>query len=132
MNPRASPLQNPHPTSGFLSREPSESANPLVSEYDAGACPGHLLTRRQLREHGVSPGGHGPVGMLRCKRCRTRPQWICTHPSRAWLYDVCLARPKRVPTLAQEWALDRAMAARADLPRLPPTVRVRAPAQDHR
>jgi hypothetical protein len=34
------------------------------------------------------------------------------HPSHPWLYDVNLARPKRVPTLAQEWALDRAMAAR--------------------
>ncbi|MFD5589434.1 RRQRL motif-containing zinc-binding protein [Streptomyces sp. NPDC127063] len=87
-----------------------------LPEYDAGACPSHLLTRRQLREHGVSPGGHGPVGILRCKRCRTRPQWTCTHPSRAWLYDLRLARPKRVPTLAQEWALDRAMAARQTCP----------------
>jgi hypothetical protein len=28
-----------------------------------------------------------------------------------------LARPKRVPTLAQEWSLDRAMAARQTCPR---------------
>jgi hypothetical protein len=31
------------------------------------------------------------------------------HPTRAWLYSVELARPKRVPMLAQAEALDRAM-----------------------
>ncbi|WP_331735633.1 hypothetical protein OG379_41305 (plasmid) [Streptomyces sp. NBC_01166] len=87
-----------------------------LPEYDRGDCPDHLLTRRQLRAANVSPGGHGPVGILRCARCRTRPQYSCTHRSRAYLYDVRLARPKRIPTLAQEWALDRAMAARETCP----------------
>ncbi|WP_223065030.1 RRQRL motif-containing zinc-binding protein, partial [Streptomyces sp. IB201691-2A2] len=88
-----------------------------LEEYDRGACPDHLLTRRQLRDALLSPGGNrGPVAILRCRRCRYTPQWACTHPGRAWLYDVHLAVPKRVPTLAQEWALDRAMAARQTCP----------------
>ncbi|MCX4231754.1 RRQRL motif-containing zinc-binding protein [Streptomyces ortus] len=90
-----------------------------LPEYDRGACPDHLATRRQLRDRSVSPGGHGPVGILRCARCRYTPQWSCPpgHRGRAWLYDLRLTRPKRVPTLAQEWALDRAMAARTTCPR---------------
>ncbi|MFB6546929.1 RRQRL motif-containing zinc-binding protein [Streptomyces virginiae] len=50
--------------------------------------------------------------MLRCRLCATRPQWSCTHPTRGYLLRVDLATPKRVPTLAQERALDQAMAAR--------------------
>ncbi|GHD52239.1 RRQRL motif-containing zinc-binding protein [Streptomyces galbus] len=83
-----------------------------LPEYDRGACPDHLVTRRQLRAREVSPGGYGPVAILRCAQCRTRPWRSCTHRTRAYLYDLRLARPKRVPTLPQEWALDRAMAAR--------------------
>jgi hypothetical protein len=87
----------------------SEAALP---EYDRGAVPDGLVTRRQLRDLNLSPGGHGLAAILRCKRCAYRPQWSCTHPTRAGLFSVALAVPKRVPTLAQEWALDRAMAAR--------------------
>ncbi|MFF3312972.1 RRQRL motif-containing zinc-binding protein [Streptomyces sp. NPDC002952] len=87
-------------------------------EYDRGSCPDHLLTRRQVRDRQLSPG-HEPVGILRCTRCRYRPKWACLpgHRGRGYLYDVRLTRPKRVPTLAQEWALDRAMAARQTCPR---------------
>ncbi len=88
-----------------------------LPEYDPGAHPEGLLTRRQLRDEGLSPGGHDPVGILRCKACAYRPQWSCVHPTRAWLWRRDLARPKRTPTLAQEWALDRAMAARQTCPR---------------
>lgn len=89
-----------------------------LPEYDRGACPDHLATRRQLRERSVSPGGHEPVGILRCARCRNWPQWHCpaSHRGRAYLFDLRLARPKRVPTLAQEAALDKAMAARQTCP----------------
>ncbi|MER8160022.1 RRQRL motif-containing zinc-binding protein [Streptomyces sp. NPDC094472] len=83
-----------------------------LPEYDRRAVPQGLVTRRQLREMNRSPGGHAPVAVLRCKGCSYRPQWSCIHPTRAWLYSVDLAKPKRTPTLAQEWALDRAMAAR--------------------
>lgn len=87
-----------------------------LEEYDRRTCPEGLVTRRQLREKGLSPGGHGPVAVLRCKGCSYRPDQSCNHPTRAWLYSVELARPKRTPTLAQEWALDRAMAARSTCP----------------
>ncbi|MFC4506135.1 MULTISPECIES: RRQRL motif-containing zinc-binding protein [Streptomyces] len=68
--------------------------------------PGGLATRRQLRTLGLSPGGHDPVARL---ICRGGNRW-------AWLYRVDLAVPKRTPTLAQEEALDRAMAARQTCP----------------
>ncbi|MFF5257146.1 RRQRL motif-containing zinc-binding protein [Streptomyces leeuwenhoekii] len=90
--------------------------NATLPEFDRRACPEGLVTRRQLRERGLSPGGHGPVAVLRCKACAYRPDQSCIHPTRACLYSVELARPKRVPTLAQEEALDRAMAARSTCP----------------
>ncbi|MGW4688521.1 RRQRL motif-containing zinc-binding protein [Streptomyces sp. NPDC004244] len=88
-----------------------------LPEYDRRTCPEDLVTRRQLREKGLSPGGHGPVVVLRCKGCSYRPEQSCNHPTRGWLYRVDLARPKRTPTLAQEWALDQAMAARQTCPK---------------
>lgn len=87
-----------------------------LQEYDRGTVPDGMVTRRQLRDMNRSPGGHGPVAILRCKACSYTPQWSCTHPTRAFLRSVDLAKPKRVPTLAQEWALDRAMAARQTCP----------------
>ncbi|WP_324608726.1 RRQRL motif-containing zinc-binding protein [Streptomyces sp. NRRL S-1824] len=66
---------------------------------------------------GLSPGDNdGPVAILRCKWCAYRPQWSCIHPTRGFLLRVDLAKPKRTPTLAQERALDRAMAARTTCP----------------
>ncbi|WP_281403934.1 RRQRL motif-containing zinc-binding protein [Streptomyces paradoxus] len=87
-----------------------------LPEYDRNAAPEGLVTRRQLRALNLSPGGHGPVAVLRCTACSYRPDQACIHPTRAWLYSVELARPKRTPTLAQEEALDRAMAARSTCP----------------
>ncbi|MFK4123552.1 RRQRL motif-containing zinc-binding protein [Streptomyces longwoodensis] len=106
-----------HPRPRRCAQQESPRGAQGLPEYDRGACPDHLATRRQLRAREVSPGGHGPVAILRCAQCRTRPQRSCTHRTRAWLYDLRLARPKRTPTLAQEWALDRAMAARQTCPR---------------
>lgn len=89
----------------------------LLPEYDRGAVPDGLVTRRQLRDMGLSPGGNdGPVAVLRCRWCSYRPQWSCNHPTRGFLLRTDLATPKRTPTLAQEWALDRAMAARQTCP----------------
>ena len=80
-----------------------------------GQAPRQLLaTRRQLREMGLRPGGHDPVAQLRCQRCATRPLRECTRM--AWLYRVDLAKAKRTLTLAQEEALDKAMAARQTCP----------------
>ncbi|MFJ6661612.1 RRQRL motif-containing zinc-binding protein [Streptomyces sp. NPDC091377] len=65
-----------------------------------------LATRRQSRALGLSPGGQDPAARL---ICRGGQRW-------AWLYRVDLAVPKRTPTLPQEMALDRAMAARQTCP----------------
>ncbi|WP_406489645.1 hypothetical protein OH736_45320 (plasmid) [Streptomyces sp. NBC_01650] len=89
-----------------------------LPEYDRGAVPAGLVTRRDLRARNLSPGrNRGPVAILRCKLCATRPDWSCRHPTRGFLLRTDLAAPKRVSTLAQEWALDRAMAARTTCPR---------------
>ncbi|GGP80432.1 RRQRL motif-containing zinc-binding protein [Streptomyces melanogenes] len=94
-----------------VNRVPRSDA--ALPEYDHSTVPEGLVTKRQLREMGPSPGDNeGAVAILRCKLCATRPQWSCTHPTRSFLLRVDLAKPKRIPTLAQEWALDRAMAAR--------------------
>jgi hypothetical protein len=69
-------------------------------------APKGLATRRQLRAMGLSPGGQEPVAQLVWRRGARM----------AWLYRVDLAKAKRVPTLAQERALDRAMAARQTCP----------------
>jgi hypothetical protein len=66
------------------------------------AAPSGLATRRQLRTAGLCPGGQEPVAVLTWRRGR---RW-------AWLYRVDLARPKRVPSVAQLAALDRAMLVR--------------------
>ncbi|WP_435239965.1 RRQRL motif-containing zinc-binding protein [Streptomyces sp. YPW6] len=89
-----------------------------LPEFDRGAVPEGLVTRRALREMGLSPGDNeGPVAILRCRLCATRPNWSCRHPTRGFLLRVDLARPKRTPTLAQELALDRAIAARSTCPK---------------
>jgi hypothetical protein len=78
--------------------------------YDWGTAPKNLLaTRRQLRARGLRQGGHGPVALLRCRKC-TGLTRVCTRP--AWLYAIELALPVRPMTPAKEHALDRAMAAR--------------------
>jgi hypothetical protein len=63
-------------------------------------------TRRQLRALGLSPGGQQPTTALVWRGGLRK----------AWFYRIDLAVPKRVPTLAQELALDRAMAARQTCP----------------
>ncbi|MEU2743636.1 RRQRL motif-containing zinc-binding protein, partial [Streptomyces sp. NPDC007095] len=88
-----------------------------LPEYDRRELPEGLVTRRQLRDMNLSPGGQSPVGILRCRLCLNRPDWSCRHPTRGYLVRLDLAKPKRVPTIAQEWALDRAMAARQTCPK---------------
>ncbi|MFC9816032.1 RRQRL motif-containing zinc-binding protein [Streptomyces virginiae] len=96
-------------------RVPRENAT--LPEYDRSTVPEGLVTRRQLRDLQLSPGGNeGPVAILRCKLCATRPQWSCRHPTRGYLLRVDLAKPKQTPTLAQEEVLNRAMAARSPCP----------------
>lgn len=70
-------------------------------------APRGLATKRQLAALGLRPGGQDPVAQIVCRRGRRV----------AYLYRVDKALPKRVPTLAQEWALDRAMEARQRCPK---------------
>src|SRR6266508_2729297 len=67
-----------------------------------GCAPAGLLTRRQLRDKGLSPGGQEPYARLVWKRDR---RW-------AWLYIEAHARPKRTSTAAQLAAVGNALAAR--------------------
>jgi hypothetical protein len=79
----------------------------LAAVRGAGPIPATgLATRRQLRALGLSPGGHEPVARV---TWRKGGRW-------AWLYRIDLAVAKCRPTLAQEAALDRAMAARQTCP----------------
>ncbi|WP_103529707.1 RRQRL motif-containing zinc-binding protein [Streptomyces sp. SM12] len=82
----------------------------VLPRYEHGTTPEFLMTFRQLAAAGLRPGGHDPVAVLRCRRCAYHPTRECTRP--AALYDSRRALPKRTPTLAQEAALDSAMAAR--------------------
>ncbi|WP_326621816.1 hypothetical protein OHA57_39630 (plasmid) [Streptomyces anulatus] len=99
-----------------VTRVPRSDA--MLPEFDRGTVPEGLVTRRALRDMGLSPGDNrGPVAILRCRLCGTRPQWSCRHPTRGFLLPVDLAGPKRIPTLAQELSLDRAVAARRTCPK---------------
>lgn len=84
--------------------EPGDRSLPVFRWKQAGRDT--LATRRQLRETGLRPGGQEPVARI---ECRSGQRF-------AWLYRIDLAKPKRKPTLAQEQALDRAMAARQTCP----------------
>ncbi|MGI5330952.1 RRQRL motif-containing zinc-binding protein [Actinomadura nitritigenes] len=79
-----------------------------------GAAPAHLLTRTQLRERGLRPGGQPPAGQV---RWRSRKAAADGWTREALLYDVRLARPRRAPSPAQLQALARALAVRRHCPR---------------
>lgn len=65
-------------------------------------APTGLVTRRQMRDQGLAPGGAQPVAQVVCRRGSRR----------AWLYDPAELAPKRVPTPAQLAAVAAALAAR--------------------
>ncbi len=71
-------------------------------------APRGLLTRRQMRTEGLAPGGAWPVGQLVFHHRRREV--------RALLYDRDELVPKRVPSVAQLAALERALAARRRCP----------------
>lgn len=115
LHPPSRPLDQVMGVEDLVDVDVHNDGKPRFPEYDWHNAPKNLLTRRQLRAADLSPGGHDPVAQLRCRRCSYRPRTTCTHL--AWLYRADLATPKRTPTLAQEWALDRAMAARQTCPK---------------
>ncbi len=72
-----------------------------------GEAPSTLLTRAQLRELGLRPGGQDPVALLVFRHHRPyRRETV------AELFSVELAALKRVATPAQQAAIERALAAR--------------------
>lgn len=64
-------------------------------------APSGYATKRQLRSMGLRPGGQEPVAEVETRG-----------PKNGLLYEIAKARPVRPMTLAKEFALDRAMAAR--------------------
>ncbi|MFE9100168.1 RRQRL motif-containing zinc-binding protein [Actinomadura geliboluensis] len=74
-------------------------------------APPHLRTRRQLTAEGLRPGGQEIAGQVLWNSRRYRKGVRV-----AYLYDVRLALPKRVPTDRQRAALDKALAARRHCP----------------
>jgi hypothetical protein len=72
--------------------------------YQWQSAPIGLLTRRQLRERGLCPGGHDPVAQVMWRRNRRDVV--------AYLYDLNLARAKRIATPAVLDAIAEALLAR--------------------
>ncbi len=64
-------------------------------------APDGLATKRQLAKMGLRPGGQDPVAEVETRGSKN-----------GLLYRIDLALPKRPMTLAKEYALDKAMAAR--------------------
>lgn len=73
-----------------------------IPTFQFRCAPAGLLTRRQLRDAGLAPGGQEPWAQLVWRRDRRR----------AWLYRADLAKPKRSATPAQLAAIEAALAAR--------------------
>ena len=79
-----------------------------------GMAPAHLLTRTQLRNRGLRPGGQAPDGQVLWRSRKAAGNgWVRV----AYLYDVRRARPKRTAAPAQLRALAKALAARRTCPR---------------
>ncbi|MFM9812800.1 RRQRL motif-containing zinc-binding protein [Streptomyces scabiei] len=73
--------------------------------YKRNQAPEGLATKRQLRAMGLSYGGLEVVAEVEARG-----------PKNGYLYEIAKARPIRPMTLAQEYALDKAMAARQTCP----------------
>ncbi|MGW0647954.1 RRQRL motif-containing zinc-binding protein [Streptomyces umbrinus] len=76
-----------------------------IPVYKRNQAPEGLATKRQLRAMGLSCGGLEVVAEVET-----------LGPKNGFLYEIAKARPVRPMTLAQEYALDKAMAARQTCP----------------
>jgi hypothetical protein len=72
-----------------------------------GESPSTLLTRTQLRDAGLRPGGQDPLALL-----VFRHHHPYSRETVAALYSAALALPRRVPTPAQLAGIGRALASR--------------------
>jgi hypothetical protein len=77
-------------------------------------APPHLATQRQLAAAGLRPGGQPIAGQVMWRSRRYNAPGGVRF---AYLYDTCLALPKRTPSDAQRAALAKALAARRRCPR---------------
>lgn len=82
--------------------QPHAWAENGLPTYAWRAAPAGLLTRRQMREAGLAPGGAYPVAQIMCRRGRVR----------ALLFDPADLSPKRTASAAQLAAVGKALAAR--------------------
>ena len=78
-----------------------------IPTYPYHWAPKHLYTARQLRAHGLRPGGQSPIAQILWRRGLRV----------AYLYRADLALPKRQATPAQRAAIAKALAP-AHLPHL--------------
>ncbi|MEU7883470.1 RRQRL motif-containing zinc-binding protein [Microbispora bryophytorum] len=78
-----------------------------IPTYPYRMAPSGLATRRQLAALGLRPGGQDVQAQVLWRRGKRV----------AYLYNVDQAKPKRVPSVAQLAALERAMKARRTCPR---------------
>lgn len=72
----------------------------MIPEFRWRCAPKHLRTRRQLAAVGLRPNGQDIAGRLEYRRWGKK--------ERAYLYNVELAAPKRIPSAAQLVALGKA------------------------
>ncbi|MDX2630299.1 hypothetical protein PV381_27755 [Streptomyces scabiei] len=76
-----------------------------IPVYKRNQAPEGLATKRQLRAMGLRPGGQDVVAEVET-----------LGPKNGFLYEIAKAKPVRPMTLAMEYALDKAMAARQTCP----------------
>jgi hypothetical protein len=76
-----------------------------IPVYKRNQAPEGLATKRQLRVMGLRPGGQDVVAEVET-----------LGPKNGFLYEIAKAKPVRPMTLAKEYALDKAMAARQTCP----------------
>lgn len=111
------PATTPSPANGIagLSDEDKEDAmvfyDPTGARYGIPTypykfAPDGLATTRQLRRHGLRPGGQDIAAQILWRRGNRR----------AYLYRIDLALPKRTATPAQHAAIARALLARRTCP----------------
>ncbi|MCY0923564.1 MULTISPECIES: RRQRL motif-containing zinc-binding protein [unclassified Streptomyces] len=74
---------------------------PTIPVFKRLCAPSGYATKRQLRAMELRPGGQAPIAEVETRG-----------PKNGLLYEIAKAKPVRPMTLAKEYALDKAMAAR--------------------
>jgi hypothetical protein len=105
-NPRVAYLDGLATRGTFIQFYDPDGSRHGFPTYPYRWAPGNLRTRRQLRASGLCPGGQQPVAQILWRNGKRV----------AYLYDITLAKPKRIPTTAQLAAIDLALRARRTCP----------------